>query len=371
MYQFTTTTVINSNLDSNGTTAKYAGTATDFKVTRVNTFKKANILSVYKRPYQAGVKETATIINQAATAGDVIRLEVDIRLAQQTNSEYANTYLYFKKPVFVEVIYETSAIVTATKLVAAINGLKDRFGFSYITASNASGSSATITLTATDNNQRFYAVYISKENLTPNSIIQPDYTLLAGGIAKYGTTVNNLAITVQGVIGFGDDDWMARAIVLPTAENVRYFGINKEGRPVIGGNYTQYTLKYSIDKEDSIGIVAEGKSITTHVFYVISTLVSAFEDALETTFPGIITVGGTAGPIIISGDEQLDLSLAETTTMTATNYTGTITWTSGTAGTATINSSTGVVTAVGVGSTVITATDTAGKTGTFTLRVVA
>ena len=39
MYQFTTTTIINSNLDSNGVTAKYSGDAAKFVVTRVNTFK--------------------------------------------------------------------------------------------------------------------------------------------------------------------------------------------------------------------------------------------------------------------------------------------------------------------------------------------
>ena len=38
MFQFTTTTVINSNLDSNGSTAKYTGAATYFQVTRVGKF---------------------------------------------------------------------------------------------------------------------------------------------------------------------------------------------------------------------------------------------------------------------------------------------------------------------------------------------
>ena len=60
MYQFTTTTVINSNLDSNGVTPKFAGSATGFNVTRVNFFKKDNIESIFKTPYAAGVKEVAT-----------------------------------------------------------------------------------------------------------------------------------------------------------------------------------------------------------------------------------------------------------------------------------------------------------------------
>ena len=54
MYQFTTTTVLNSSLDSNGTTAKYSGSATGLNVTRVGSFKKANIVSIYKNAYVAG-----------------------------------------------------------------------------------------------------------------------------------------------------------------------------------------------------------------------------------------------------------------------------------------------------------------------------
>ena len=69
MYQFTTTTVINSNLDSNGVTPKFAGSASGFNVTRVNFFKKDNVESVYKNAYTAGVKEVrAWTINIGDTA---------------------------------------------------------------------------------------------------------------------------------------------------------------------------------------------------------------------------------------------------------------------------------------------------------------
>ena len=77
MYQFTTTTVINSNLDSNGVTPKFAGSATGFNVTRVNFFKKDNIESIFKTPYAAGVKEVATVTLGAATSGKVVRLSVN------------------------------------------------------------------------------------------------------------------------------------------------------------------------------------------------------------------------------------------------------------------------------------------------------
>ena len=351
MYQFTTTTVINSNLDSNGTTAKYTGSSTKLDVTRVGSFKKANILGIYKRPYAAGVKEVATVTMASATAGDVIRLEIWLKLSQQTNSEYANTYLDFQKPIVVEALYDTSEIVTATALVAQLNSLKDRFGYTYITATNADGSSATITLTVKENNQRFKSIVISKEDASPNSLIQPEYTTLATG-----------SVTTAGKTGFGDDEWMSRSIMLPTYENTRYFGTNKEERPVIGGNYTQYTIRYSVTKDDNDGIVGNGVSITTHVFYVLSSLVSAFETELD--------------KLSVNYDIQVtidDSTLANSATgqLSATNAIGTVVWsvTSGTS--ATVNSSTGVVTthATTVGDTVLRGTDSVGNYAEVTVTV--
>lgn len=359
MYQFTTTNVINSNLDSNGTTAKYAGTATQFAVTRVNTFKKANITSVYKRPYKAGAKEVATIVLPTTTAGKTLRLSVNVKLSQDTNTEYANFYIQFQKPVIVEVVATGTVDTDGAALVSALNKMKDRFGTSYITATYTAGSD-TITLTATENSQRFGAIEISEEAASTNSIIQPEYTILE----------DQFTITTAGNNGFGTDEYMVKAIRLQTLDNYRPFGIAREELPILGGNYTQYTIKYAVVNTWDLGIISGSTSITEHVFYVNSTYQAAFEDELEKTFPGIITVGG-AGTILISGDEVLDLSAGETTTLTAANYTGTITWSSGTAGTATINSSTGVVTAVAAGTTTITATDTNSVTGTFLLTVVA
>ena len=355
MFQFTTTTIINSNLDSNGVTAKFAATSTKLDVTRVGSFKKANTVSIYKRPYQAGVKEIAQVTMPSATEGDVIRLEIWLKLSQQTNSEFANTYLEFQKPVVVEVLYATSAIVTATALVAELNKMRDRFGYTYVTATNASGSSAIITLTVKDDNQRFKSIIISAQDLTPNSLIQPEYTTLATG-----------AVTTPGKLGFGDDNWMVRSIMLPTAENTRYFGINKEERPIIGGNYSQYTLRYSIAKDGTDGIVGNGTSVTTHVFYVLSSLVSAFESALSTFgIPFGLTLAATGG------DTTLTTSSDETNQIIVTNDVGEVTFVSDQPTRATV-SATGLVSTVGVtgtGAVVITATDSVGNTSTITYTV--
>lgn len=352
MYQFTTTTILNSNLDSNGVTAKFTGAATYLNVTRVGKFLTDKIVSIYKRPYSAGVKEVAKVTIPVIASGLVARLTVDVRLSEQTNSEYANAYLYFKKPVTVEVIASGTAATDATALVAQLNSLKDRFGFAYITA--AVVNSVDVQVTATDFNQRIFSMIIEKEKASTNSIIQPEYENVSS---------TTFSVTTKGKLGFGDEDWMFRRIMLPTAENVRYFGTNKEERPVIGGNYTQYTLRYSVAKDHEDGIVGGGTSITTHVFYVLSTLVSAFETELDKLTAKPYSIVYTVG----------DNSLANgaTTTSTVSNTTGAIVFsvTSGTS--ATVNATTGVITADGAidGDTVVRATDAVGNYAEVTITV--
>lgn len=357
MYQFTTTTIINSNLDSNGTTSKFAGDADKFVVTRVNTFKAAGIVKVTKRPYIASVLEVAKVTVPTITAGLVARLDVDVRLSQQTDSEYANTYLYFKKPVVVEILASGTASTDATALAAQLNSLKDRFGFSYI---KASASGADITLTATNPNQRFFSAKVLKEdtNALVNSLIEPVFTDVTGG---------TFTVTKAGKLGFGDDDWMQRRIMLPTVENTRYFGYNKEERPVLGGNYTEFVIQYKIEKEEATGVyLGVNYSKTNHVFYVKSDLVDAFETALANTATVTLITGG--GIINITGTTELANSA--TSQLTAVGAAGTVTW-SVVSGTSATVSTSGLVTAHATtdGDTVIKAVDSQGTQDTITITV--
>ena len=355
MYQFTTTTVINSNLDSNGTTAKFAGSAAGFNVTRVNSFKADKIVSVYKRAYSAGVKEVAYVTVPTVDSGKVVRLNINVKLSQQTDSEYASIYLDFQKPIVVEVLSTGTAATDATNLVAQLKGLKDRFGTAYITAAIVSG--AQISLTATTNNQRFASVKVEKEIASTNSIVQPEYE---------DVTSTTFSIHTKGKIGFGDDEYMIRSIMIPTVENTRYFGMNKEERPIIGGNYTEYVIRYSIEKTGDDGIYSGAKSITTHVFYVKSDLVSSFDTELVKA-KAIVTIGGV-GSIAVTGTASLANNA--TSQLSATNYVTSVTY-AVTSGTSATVSSAGLVTASAAtdGDTVVTATDALGNTGTITIVV--
>lgn len=310
MYQFVTTNIINSALDSNGSLAKYAGAATYFQVQRVGKFLTDNIVSIYKRPYTAGVKEVAKVQIPTIASGLVGRLTIDLRLSEQTDSEYANAYLYFKKPITVEIIASGTAATDAAAFVTQINKLKTVYGQSYVYAEVI--TTDYVQITCVNFNQRVKSMIVEKEKASTNSIIQPEYENVSG---------STFSVTTAGALGFGDDDFMVRHIKIPTLDNTRYFGLDKDGRPVLGGNYTQYTLKYKVEKGMSDGIRAEGYSITTHVFYVLSSLVSAFEAEIIKTGKVIDTIGVTVTDLTISSS-TCDLSDYGSTGLTYT-YTST------------------------------------------------
>ena len=105
MYQFTTETIINSNLDSAGLTAKFSGATGLFNVTRVNRFKTANVLDtkVYKRAYLAPIKAETTAAIPSVSTGDQLRLHVEITLSHNAEAEYARlSNVHMGKPIYVE-----------------------------------------------------------------------------------------------------------------------------------------------------------------------------------------------------------------------------------------------------------------------------
>lgn len=366
MYQFTTTNVINSAyaldydgnilLDGTGSQiAKYVGSATAFNVAKVGSFKKANIVSVYKRGYSAGVLEVGTITIVTGTAGDVLRLSVDIKLTGSANSEYVNYSMDFKKPVVVEILSSGVASTDAAAFALQLNSLKNRFGYAYF---KTSANGAILTLTANDAHQKFNSIIESKAVDNDNSITMVDYPTIATG-----------AITTAGRIGFGDDAWMLKSIMVPTAENVRYFGTSRDERPIMGGNYTEFVLRYSLDKDGQDGIVSGAKSVTTHVFYVKSDLVAGFEAAVETTL-GAQVLGGIA--LTAAGNATTLVNLL-TLQLTTTGAVGAVTYTSSAPTVATV-SATGLITAAAspaLGNVTFTATDTFGNTATIVIEVVA
>jgi hypothetical protein len=364
MYQFTTTNVINAAkaLDYDGNILldglgneipKFTGTAAGLNVVQVGNFKKSGIVGFHKRPYSAPVLEVAEVTVPVIAAGLVARLEVNIQLSDSANSDYVDYTTNFNKPIVVEILSSGVAATDATNFVKQLNALKNRFGHSHVTA--AVNSSTKVRVTAKEAAQKIKSMLVFKEDTSQNTMIQPKYTDVTGG---------TFTVVTVGKVGFGDDNWMLRKITLPTAENVRHFGISKGERPIMGGKYTQFTLRYAIPKDGTDGTVSGATSVTTHVFYVLDSLVSAFETAI-----GNIGLGAF-GLMAVTAAET-SLANSATTQASATGAVGPVTWsiTSGTS--ATVNATTGVITAHSVtdGVTVVKGTDAVGNSAEVSITV--
>lgn len=347
MYQFTTTTIINSNVDTSGAT-KIVATSDSFSVLRTGTYKSASVVGAHKRPGSAGVLEVAKFTVPAGTLGDVYRLGVEIRLEGSIESDYASPFYFFNKVNTFEVLHTGTDTTTATAIKTSLDKVKDKYGYSYF---NVSVSGAEVTLTAKTPYQRFKSVVLSKSYDTgTNTMIEPVYT-----------TVATATVTTPGKVAFGDYTWLISNISIQTLDKGRLFATLTDEKPIVGATYTQYTLKYSIEKDIEIGIASGLKSITEHVFYVKSDIVAAFEAALT-------TAGISFGLGLTVADDTLANSA--TTQATVTNAIGGITY-SIKSGTSATVAATGLVTADATidGATVVKVTDAVGNTAEVTVTV--
>lgn len=282
MFQFTSTTVINSVnakdyngvdlLDGTGAVIPVVkGSATQLDIAKVGSFKKANITGLYKRPYTAGVLEQATVVVPQTAAGKVLKLSVTINLSGATSSDYVSSTVEFDKNVIVEIVATGVAATDAASIVAQLNSFKGRFGLSYLTATIYAVDTDTIILKAKDFSQRFASIKLVETAMATNGLDIVETELATG------------TVTTAGETGFGDDTWMIQSVVIPTSANTSFFGTLKNERPELGGNYTQYTINYSIDNQaDLKGIFAGAKSNTTHVLWVKAGLVAGVDAALAT-----------------------------------------------------------------------------------------
>ena len=96
-------------------------------------------------------------------------------------------------------------------------------------------------------------------------------------------TINNV-----GVNGFGTYSQLLKDLRLPTAAHTGWNSVQKDEMPIVGATYTQYIIKYYAPSMANPSFTAIGNrsmSETTHVFWVKSDLVTAWETAIASIDP--------------------------------------------------------------------------------------
>lgn len=291
MFQFTTTTVINSAKDyTNPSVDLFKGDSKYFDVKRVNRFKVKNIRSVYKQDPVAQSNAKATIdmakVKETLTANKAtkgtFRVEIYVHLAQSNNNPlYSNTWVVKGRPWTFE--FSATSTEEAGNIVDKVIKMITKFKLFTMDTEQlkATKEGTKLVLTAQDPYQIFSKVelqYFDPSIGTTTGCCTPrgEYA----SVENYGVT--DVVTITPGNEGFGTFEWIMRNLRLPTAEQTRWNALYQDDRPMVGATYTQYTLEYCENRGilggDAVG--EETKSVTTHVFFVNQAVKTQFEAAL-------------------------------------------------------------------------------------------
>lgn len=303
MFQFTTTTVINSAKDyTNPSVDLFKGDSKYFDVKRVNRFKVKNIRSVYKQDpvAQSNAKATIdmakvkTVLTTSKATKGTFRVEIYVHLAQSNNNPlYSNTWVVKGRPWTFE--FSATSTEEAGNIVDKIIKMITKFKLFTMDTEQlkVTKEGTKLVLTAQDPYQIFSKVEL--QYFDPNIGTTTGCCTPRGEYApveNYGVT--DVASITPGNEGFGTFEWIMRNLRLPTAEQTRWNALYQDDRPMVGATYTQYTLEYCENRGilggDAVG--EETKSVTTHVFFVNQTVKTQFEAALSAA--GITPLAPTA-----------------------------------------------------------------------------
>jgi len=292
MFQFTTTTIVNSLQDYNDvnqsliTEIKEGNTVKGIHIKRDFKFLADNVEAIYKRAASDPVLAQATIDLTEVTAPAVdttFRIAVYIRLSGCQNSYYANDFVFKGKPFYIEFLWkagETAANVAKKVVKIAKKYQQMVYEYQLLAISENAG---VLTIDGTDEYQTLTKVDFEKFDENQGAWQEGGHVGAFIAIDSIEDEDGEIVELVrQAKQGFGTYRNMIKDYRLPTAANTRWSKIIQDETPVVGAKYNQYTIVYCVNRGimggDAVGEVVKSK--TTHVFFVKQDLASDFETQL-------------------------------------------------------------------------------------------
>ena len=263
MFQFTTTTIINNNVDFTTNLPLWTsqaentqdGTVGSFNIKRQLKFLKPNVTAIYKQAYSAPVLATATVDMASITqASGVFRIAMYIRLSDSQNSYYSNDFVFKGKPLYIE--FQKNAGETGAQLAAKVAKIAKKYlvavcEFQII---KVTATDTKVIITAVDEYQRFTKVDLEYFNESAGQNLMGGYTgeyqVIASAKVATDEEYDTKNTIVQGVEGFGTYQWVLKNLRLPTAANTRWTRIVQDEAPLLGAKYNQYTIEYCVNRDD-------------------------------------------------------------------------------------------------------------------------
>lgn len=299
MFQFTTTTVINSNEDyTSGLKPLWSaqeakdGKPANMNIKRHLKFIKDNVVSITKAEYTAPkfAKATLDISALGRTEGN-FRIAMYIKLAQSSaNSYYANDLVFKGKPFYIEFVWKKGE--QAADVAKKIKEIVKKYMLTVYEKDlvKVSVNGTNVVIDGIDEYQRFSRVDIEEYVKDPTTPLPGTFEVIKSALTeghKDDTEYDEHFTIEQGVEGFGTYQWILKNLRLPTAARTSWTAINADEVPVIGAKYNEYIIRYCVNRGimggDAVGEVT--KSLTTHVFYVNQNVSAEFEAALAIIAP--------------------------------------------------------------------------------------
>lgn len=285
MFEFTTENLLNDlsrvSVETPATSKAVPTGGKGFRVKGVNTFIASQMSPVWKNVGTASTKEVVGITIPAITAG-LYRLNLPIVLAGSADADYSRHDIDYGKPVQIE--FELPAGQSATQLAALIQKNFTKTTQAAVHALQASGTGSVISITAGNEYVRLGKAKIEKLDETTQLFV------------PFSTAT---AVTTAGNAGFGTAWDLTKNFRLPTQEATYLTAENLDERPIAGTLYNQYTFRYEAARNiNGTGVLGEkAASVTTHVFFVLSNLATAFEALITGAGAVVADARGADGPV--------------------------------------------------------------------------
>ena len=292
MFDFQKEVIINSKVLDDGVTPRFAalvdgkelgsdgftyhGKVPVFRVSRCADYRKEGLVEgvIYRTTGKAGVLGKAEFTKPAAAG--TYRVVIEVALVGKYLADYAMPWSKFSKPILAEFEIGTADTANAQDIMykAVKAAIPENYPFVKVTKS----STDKVVVTCTDSHQVIVKAVLQKqEDLDcPESCTEKMYVPASEAVT---ITKNEMEI--------GTAAWLQENLRFPSYPNLRYAALNSEEYPVAGGLYTQFSFLYCMPRKGLHGQGTVGqamKSVTTHTFYVLDSLVSEFETALKDVF---------------------------------------------------------------------------------------
>lgn len=282
MFDFQKEVIINSNLLDDGVNPRFMvmnGPVKLFRVLRCADYRKEGLVEgvIYKTPAEKG--QVASAAFNLPTKEGTYRVVIGITLIGKYLADYAMPWSNFGKAVLAE--FEVSAEDLGKtkelqeKMIKAIEmAIPENYRYVRVSAED----SDKVLVSCTDSHQVITVAELQEQRgiSCPDSCTEKQYV-----------TVDKAVEVTKNKMEIGTAAWLQENLRFPSYPNIRYAALNEEEYPVNGGLYTQFSFLYCMPRKGLHGQGTVGqalKSVTTHTFYVLSSLVDKFEEDLKKVF---------------------------------------------------------------------------------------